>query len=191
MAQTQSSTEPTAHNVDEGRRSLDVEGMAANIWGTTDRNEDPRSNGAEQQIAGTGDPGDVAVTSVAGGAREPEDWADGGETEDRGNAKGRKEPAAAIGEKGRSIADGQYAHGISGATTDQGGVGGTREPNGVTRQRVPGGAKMELTGRDGTRETETGGRAAESSCSGAAWLHDLRLDIPAGHLQRWRRAESF
>lgn len=117
------------------------------------------------------------MTSVAGGAREPEDWADGGETEDKGNAKGRKEPAAAVGEKGLSIADGPYVHGISGATTDQGGAGGTR---------VPGGPKMELTGRDGTRETETGGRAAGSSCSSAAWL-----DIPAGHLQRWRRAESF
>lgn len=41
MAQTQSSTEPTAHN--EDGRNLDVEGMATN------RNEGPGSNGAEQQ----------------------------------------------------------------------------------------------------------------------------------------------
>lgn len=41
MAQTQSSTEQTAHNGDEGGRSLDVEGMAAYIWGTTKIDEDP------------------------------------------------------------------------------------------------------------------------------------------------------
>lgn len=68
MAQTQSFPVPTAHGGDEGGRSQDVAGLAVDIWGTTNGD---RTDGSDRGlielngIAGAGDKGDVAATSVA------------------------------------------------------------------------------------------------------------------------------
>lgn len=59
--------------------SQDVEGMVADIWGTTNVYKGPGSDALEgglmvlTDFAGAGDPGDVVATRVAGGARAPED----------------------------------------------------------------------------------------------------------------------
>lgn len=47
MTQTQSSTEPTAHGGDKGRKRHDVVGVAADIWGMTKGDKDPGSDGTD------------------------------------------------------------------------------------------------------------------------------------------------
>lgn len=70
MAQIQSSTELTTHGGDEGRRSQDVVGVAAYIWGMTDGYESGGFIGAGgglmelSDITGNRDLGDAAATSV-------------------------------------------------------------------------------------------------------------------------------
>lgn len=76
--------------------------MADDSWWTTAR--DDRPTGADgglqesQRIQGRGD---------------------AGETEDRGEPEGRKEPALAVGEKRQSAVEGLGVRGVGRATTDQ------------------------------------------------------------------------
>ncbi|XDV13483.1 hypothetical protein PO909_001877 [Leuciscus waleckii] len=71
MTQTQSFPVPKAHGGDKGGRSKDVAGLAVVIWGTTNGDRTDGPDGADQwlmklnDIAGAGDQGDVAATSVA------------------------------------------------------------------------------------------------------------------------------
>lgn len=64
--------------------------MAADIWGMTDRDGAVESTGADRgsmelsNIAGAGDPGNVAATNVIGGARVSKDWGDASVTERSG-----------------------------------------------------------------------------------------------------------
>ncbi|ROL44114.1 hypothetical protein DPX16_8898 [Anabarilius grahami] len=82
MAQTQSFPVQTANGRVEGRKSQDVDGVAVDIWGPTDGDEANISTGTEggsmelSIVAGSGDLGTVATTSIRGGARAPEDWGD-------------------------------------------------------------------------------------------------------------------
>lgn len=156
----------------------------------------------QSNIAGAGDPGDVMATSIAGEARIPEDWGNASETEDRGNAEGRKEPAAAVEEGGGMERSGWPVYGVGGATTNQGGAGWMGEHGGATRLRVPGGAEGGRSqdgadgsiGQDGAKGSEAGGRAAEWLLDGSmeSLLMVARTSARSpGHLQRWRRAAGF
>jgi hypothetical protein len=111
VAQTQSRPVPTAHGrVDGGRRPDGEE--ADGSWGMTDGDSAAGSIGADGEpvdsndVAGLGDPGDIAATSAGDGARVPESRGGGGVREDRGDAEGKEEPAEAKGVEGWSVADG-------------------------------------------------------------------------------------
>lgn len=90
-------------------------------------------------------------TTDGGGARLPEDGANSGVMEDRGEPERKEEPLQPLG--WRSGAEGTV-RGEGGVTTDQGGGGGTREPGEVKRPRVSGGAEG--------RRAKTGGSQSAS-----------------------------
>jgi hypothetical protein len=90
LAQTQSIPVLTTHGEVEGARSQDVDGVAADIWGSTDGARAGGSEGTDRGpmelsvVTGSRDLGTAAATSIFGGARIPEDWSDAGVTEDHG-----------------------------------------------------------------------------------------------------------